>query len=107
MAAEGSGPGDMADRGAAGVDVRRSVAIGLTIEVHEVSASRSSFEPVFERMLDVEHFVRTGKHRVTIRIEPVAREEEAYVIVAQTFPANVLRNGDGSEGPADTRDAGV
>src|SRR5215469_2135498 len=106
MAAEGPGPSDMADRGESTVDPRRPIAIIRDeINIYEDEPSRSDFEPLIEWMLGLEQCIPTGLYRVTVLVEPLVNEEEAYVAFAtpQRVPPN-RRRPDRSEDP---RDAGI
>src|SRR5215472_2530170 len=106
MAAAGPGASDMADRGAGGVDKRWPVVvIRDEAEVHAGDAPGHAFESAIVRLLEIEQSVRSGLYRLTIIVEQVADEGEAYVAIAAAVYEQASARG--SDRREDTRDAGL
>lgn len=97
MAAETVGSSDLAHRGNAPLDYQRPVfVIRDETEVHAVDASRSDFEPIIERLMGIEQFIAPGLYRVTILVESVADEGEAFLAVATSkYEESSSRRSDG------------
>lgn len=97
--------GDMADRGDTAVDRRGIFVIRDEVEVQQGDAERSSFESPIERLLDIEQLLVNGLYRITVLVESVVDEGEAYVSYGPT--ARTESTGRWLESQTDTRDAGI
>lgn len=106
MADASAGSSNMADRGGGALDRRRAVVVSGEYFVDEVTASRSSLEPLLERLLAIEQLLHLGLYSIVVVFEPVASQGSPRLFVAAPISEYIIRErGDTEDGPTDTRDA--